>query len=105
MPPFPFQRGDACVRVEVGEVASGTRYRMFGPSLYCLDAHDSFPADVRVAAVASVPLAEVAAKGAVRGTWRLREPAAGGGGSGAAGGDRADAGRAALQMAWFSLQS
>ncbi len=34
--------------VELGEVASSTRYNLFGPALYCLDASDSFAEDVKV---------------------------------------------------------
>jgi hypothetical protein len=34
--------------VELGEVASTTRYTLFGPALYALDASDSFSEDVTV---------------------------------------------------------
>ena len=34
--------------VELGEVASATRFNLFGPALYALDAYDSFREDVKV---------------------------------------------------------
>ena len=34
--------------VELGEVASATRFNLFGPALYSLDAQDSFGDDVKV---------------------------------------------------------
>ena len=42
----PFQEGR--VVVELGEVASATRFNLFGPALYSLDAQDSFGDDVKV---------------------------------------------------------
>lgn len=34
--------------VELGEVASATRFNLFGPALYSLDAQDYFGDDVKV---------------------------------------------------------
>lgn len=42
--------------VELGEVASATRFNLFGPALYSLDAQDSFHEDVKVGGCCGVLL-------------------------------------------------
>ncbi|KAL4437443.1 hypothetical protein ABPG75_004582 [Micractinium tetrahymenae] len=87
------------VLVELGEVASATRFNLFGPALYSLDASDSFAEDVKVAAAAAVPLQGLLRQRRLGGSWRLKEATAA-----VAEADRLDLGRASVQLAWFPLQ-